>query len=523
MRMEHFDDETANLHGRLLDRGPWWRLGMKVACAGACTLMAGQMFLPSVMRAAELEGLSARAQDAAMAADVEPGTAAAVGADAAAGMKAETAVGAESETAVAAGPETASVPSVPALSIAEVQTVQDGASDASVAFEVKDSGATGDRSASSAAASSTGDAQSCGAACVQDQRADQMIRKTNIDVETAIIENAKLAYVPGEAPRASATVAAIDADKYEIAYECWEEMGGDDPRNPDPVAFWYSDSGKYTSGMKRITQFEEGKSYMYSVALRLKGESAFAFDCDATINGRPVSMVLKTVDGLFLPNAASMYCERPIDEERAIDVVEITGATTAFNAGDKPVFTAGTPVGSSSIFQCEFWMGDDGSDVNSQKFWDENITNHIDAFKSGVTYRYGVYLKAARGFYFTANTKLMVNGQLVGYHRDPDDMELDNPEKMTTLWAYTDLTMRPEAVASAKPNDTHTDAAEGAGGKIAATKTTAATNATDKVAAKKATADLPKTGDDAMLAMAALGVTGATVVAAGVAVHQRRG
>lgn len=96
-----------------------------------------------------------------------------------------------------------------------------------------------------------------------------------------------------------------------------------------------------------------------------------------------------------------MLCEQPIDEWRAIDVIEINGATTTFKAGDKPVFTANVPTGSNSLPQCEFWTGSDGSEVNSQKFWDQNITNHIDAFKPGVTYRYGIYLKSARGFYFT--------------------------------------------------------------------------------------------------------------------------
>ena len=42
-----------------------------------------------------------------------------------------------------------------------------------------------------------------------------------------------------------------EADKYEIAHECWEEM-----ENGNPVAFWYSDENKYIPSMKKITQFE---------------------------------------------------------------------------------------------------------------------------------------------------------------------------------------------------------------------------------------------------------------------------
>ena len=42
-------------HGRAcsLSHGTWRRVGAKLACAGACALMAGQLLLPSVALAAE--------------------------------------------------------------------------------------------------------------------------------------------------------------------------------------------------------------------------------------------------------------------------------------------------------------------------------------------------------------------------------------------------------------------------------------------------------------------------------------
>lgn len=55
------------------------------------------------------------------------------------------------------------------------------------------------------------------------------------------VNDVKTDYAPGEVPRATATIPAADADKYEIAYECWEEMDGSDPAELTPVAFWYSD------------------------------------------------------------------------------------------------------------------------------------------------------------------------------------------------------------------------------------------------------------------------------------------
>ena len=89
-----------------------------------------------------------------------------------------------------------------------------------------------------------------------------LVAAENEALENLNVDNVKTDYAPGEAPRATATVPAADADKYEIAYECWEEMDGSDPAELTPVAFWYSDPAKYTPGMKKIDRFEEGKFYM---------------------------------------------------------------------------------------------------------------------------------------------------------------------------------------------------------------------------------------------------------------------
>ena len=281
-----------------------------------------------------------------------------------------------------------------------------------------------------------------------------LVASENEALHNLNVNDVKTNYAPGEAPRATATIPAADADKYEIAYECWEEMELNmESGESVPVAFWYSDPAKYTPGMKKIDHFEEGKFYMYSVELRLKGDNTVADDCNMNVNGHWAHHI-KTVNGVFAPNADNMLCEQPIDEWRAIDVIEINGATTTFKAGDKPVFTAGIPVGSNSVLQCEFWTGSDGSEVNSVEFWDQNITNHIDAFKPGVTYRYGLYFKPARGFYFTPNTKLKINGVECGYQMG--EASVVDPESgwIETLWLNTDLTFTPEAMPAPDPQPT---------------------------------------------------------------------
>lgn len=335
-------------------------------------------------------------------------------------------------------------------------------------------------------------------------------------LENLNVDNVKTDYAPGEAPRATATIPAADADKYEIAYECWEEMDGSDPRELTPVAFWYSDPGKYAPGMKKITQFEEGKFYMYSVELRLKDGNTLADDYNVNVNGQWASNTIKTVEGVFAPNAANMLCEQPIVEMQAIDLIEINGATTTFKAGDKPVFTAGTPEGSNAIFQCEYWMGSDGSEVNSVEFWDQNITNHIDAFKPGVTYRYGVYLKPARGFYFAPDAKLMINGAACGYQVG-EASEVDSESGMIyTLWLSTDLTFTPEGAA---PGPQQQSGDDNSG--TTSTEDPAKVPTVNAAATKPATGNLAATGDDVALTAAALGIAGASAAVAVAAARRR--
>lgn len=338
-----------------------------------------------------------------------------------------------------------------------------------------------------------------------------LVASENEALHNLDVNDVKTDYAPGEAPRATATIPTADADKYEIAYECWEEMDGSDPAELTPVAFWYSDPAKYPTGARRIEHFEEGKFYMYSVELRLKGDNTVADDCEMNVNGHWAHHI-KTVNGVFAPNADNMLCEQPIDEWRAIDVIEINGATTTFKAGDKPVFTANVPTGSNSLPQCEYWTGSDGSEVNSVEFWDQHITNHIDAFKPGVTYRYGIYLKPARGFYFTPDTKLVINGQECGYQMG--EASVVDPESgwIYTLWLNTDLTFTPETTPAPDPQP-----------EVKPVTTTTTTKTVEKTTpAKKPDAVLATTGDTTAITVAALGIAGATVAAAGVAATKRR-
>lgn len=253
-------------------------------------------------------------------------------------------------------------------------------------------------------------------------------------INNAYIENVKFAYRSGDAPQATAEVYNADADKYEIAYECWEEM-----ENGEPVAFWYSDESKYTPSMKKITQFEEGKTYMYSIELREKNGYTFADNCSVTINGNPIlatANAVKTVDGLFIMNVETICPEAT----KEISVIEINNATLTFKDGDKPVFTGTVPENDQYAFRCEWWSLDENTGiVSTEPEWGGDIyKNKITAFEAGKTYHYGVYVTAYTAD-ISPDAKLKINGREVKYTRIGDESDTQS------FWVETDLTMTPAA------------------------------------------------------------------------------
>ena len=256
-------------------------------------------------------------------------------------------------------------------------------------------------------------------------------------IDNAYIENVKFDYRPGDAPQATAQVSDTSLDQYEIAYECWEEM-----ENGEPVAFWYSNESKYTPSMKKITQFEEGKNYMYSIELREKDGYIFADNCSVTINWNPISAtanVVKTVDGLFAMNVKTI---RP-QVTKEISVIEINNVTLTFKDGDKPVFTGTVPENDQYAFRCEWWSLDENTGiVSTEPEWGGDIyTNKITAFESGKTYHYGVYVSANTAD-ISPDAKLKINGREVEYTRIGDENDTQS------FWVETDLSMTPTAAGA---------------------------------------------------------------------------
>ena len=248
-------------------------------------------------------------------------------------------------------------------------------------------------------------------------------------ITSATVQNVNFNIQPGDAPQATAEVPNFDTDKYEIAYECWQEF-----ENNEPVAAWYSDNGSHGS-LPTITEFESGKKYVHFVMLKQKNGYSFSSETAVTVNGESVKSSLSG-EFLYLPAVKTIT----MPTIKVIDVVEVNDVTVSFKDGDKPVFTGKVPDGADYAFRCEWWSLDENTGiVSTEPEWGGDIyKNKITAFEAGKTYHYGVYVTAYTAN-ISSNAKLIINGQEVSYTRIGSDGETQS------FWVETNLTMMPQA------------------------------------------------------------------------------
>ena len=281
-------------------------------------------------------------------------------------------------------------------------------------------------------------------------------------ITSAAVQNVNFNIQPGDAPQATAEVYNADADKYEIAYECWQEF-----ENNEPVAAWYSDNGSHGS-LPTITKFESGKKYVYFVMLKQKDGYSFSKDVAMTVNWESVK---SSLSGEFLYAPAVKTITMPTI--KVIDVVEVNDVTVSFKDGDKPVFTGNTPDGVNYMFRCEWWELDSTTGlVSTEPEWGSGIyENKITAFEAGETYHYGVYVTAVgyvesenTTYVFGPNTKLKINGKFVDYKQYEGYTPDFSDGTTMSMWVLTDLTMTPEAggtTPAEKYTVTYTDGVDG--------------------------------------------------------------
>ena len=275
--------------------------------------------------------------------------------------------------------------------------------------------------------------------------------KQNSTLTAVDVENVKLDYQPGDAPRASAKKAGTNQDKYDISYECWEKLEKDANDTLHTVGYWYSDESCYSDGDVRFSTFEKGGRYEYSVKLQAK--DGYTFDSNLT-NKENV-----TLNGASLPSFAWVMVMDDgktcliqygtfLRPGQAVEKIDFN-ARINFIAGDKPSFMT-SAVDPFIDLDHERWDANDGSGygITSSDFWNERYNGKlVTEFEAGKSYTYGVYFKISdlgmeEGYRFDKNTKLYINGEEIAL--TPDQISIDDSGE--TIWFMNVLTMTPTTV-----------------------------------------------------------------------------
>ena len=274
--------------------------------------------------------------------------------------------------------------------------------------------------------------------------------KQNTVITSAAVENVKLDYKDGEAPRTTATAAVADRDKYDILYECWGKLEKTDEYTTKPVAYWYSDEDYCPSGYADLTSFDKDGKYEYSVRLEAKDGYIFSDSIsadDITLNGKslPEGSFVMTLDD---NRTCVVTYGMNMRTDQAVEKIDFN-ARINFIAGDKPSFMT-SAVDPFIDLDHERWDTNDGSGygITSSDYWNERYNGKlITEFEAGKSYTYGVYFKISdlgmeEGYRFDKNTKLYINGEEITL--TPDQISVDDNGE--TIWFMNVLTMTPTTV-----------------------------------------------------------------------------
>ena len=221
-------------------------------------------------------------------------------------------------------------------------------------------------------------------------------------ITSAAVQNVKFNYQPGDAPQATAEVYNADADKYEIAYECWQEF-----ENNEPVAAWYSDNGSHGS-LPTITEFESGKRYVYSLMLKPKDGYSFSNETAVTVNGESVKSSLSG-EYLYVPAVKTIT---PTKQNTVITSAAVENVKLDYKDGETPRTTATAATADRDKYDIlyECWGKLEKTDEYTTKsvaYWysDEDYcpSGYADltSFDKDGKYEYSVRLEAKDGYIFS--------------------------------------------------------------------------------------------------------------------------
>lgn len=240
----------------------------------------------------------------------------------------------------------------------------------------------------------------------------------------------KLYYKAGEEPKETADIdPSLDKDfyGYEVYDEYWEEMESDGNGGVVPVKFWHSNFSEFYNVPedKRITTFEAGKTYMYSLKLKAINGRAFSTDCTVVLNNERIAQNLIQVSGLdtrsmFIPAIKTM--KPSADETQIIDTVDIKNAKTDYTYGESPVASAALSEEDSKkitiAYECwKTYTYDESSSLTKEAYWYSKEKYYMpddlrfSEFEKGKDYTYKIYLKAKDGYLFADRVNITINGE----------------------------------------------------------------------------------------------------------------
>ncbi len=266
------------------------------------------------------------------------------------------------------------------------------------------------------------------------------------------INAVKFNYNAGDKPESYTMRSGDTAYYYDIEYEYWEEMENNETGELIPVKFWYSDEDKNNALAqdKKITTFGEHKTYMYTLSLKARDGYTFADNTEVYVNGEKVKTINIGQDKkiMFVPAIKTIKPTKAA-QKQYISEVEINNATVNFKVGDKPIFTGKVSDDAPYVYRAEFWETDGGNKGhNSSSMWNDNNPDKLfNTFEKDKTYTYGIYFVSYdyKGYFFTRDTKLKINGKYYNY-RELDWESHPNVNEFSTMWITTNLTMKPTSI-----------------------------------------------------------------------------
>lgn len=240
------------------------------------------------------------------------------------------------------------------------------------------------------------------------------------------ITDATLNFNAGDKPRFTAKL----ADKYEDKLSIWEEEWALLDENGKKVKWCSSvDVLNPTEEENLLTEFEEGKTYYYSVTISIKDFFCqYADNVTVTINGKSYNFDNSGNNYYYTLYMTDFIEMTPaVKSDTVINKVEISGATLSYNDGDKPVATAVTGGKFKDNYEIayEYWeemkQNADGT-LEPVAFWysDDSMytsaTKKFTQFESGKKYMYSIGLKAKDGYKFDSgdSTVMIFDGKEVG-------------------------------------------------------------------------------------------------------------